>query len=62
MDVSYRRSLQSSKAVLGIRNHRILIFLDLPDPEPDPLVRGTGILPFSHKGELERTEIMLAKC
>jgi hypothetical protein len=26
-------------AVMGIR--RIRMFLDLPDPEPDPLVRGT---------------------
>jgi hypothetical protein len=42
------------------------MFLGLPDPDPDPLVRGTDpgslirILPFSHKG-VERTEIMLAK-
>jgi hypothetical protein len=26
--------------VFRIRIHRIHIFLDLPDPEPDPLVRG----------------------
>jgi hypothetical protein len=42
------------------------MFLGLPDPDPDPLVRGmedpnlAPDLPFSHKG-VDWTEIMLAK-
>jgi hypothetical protein len=40
-------------------------FLDLPEPDPGPLIRGTDsvrirILPFSHQC-VERIEIMLAK-
>ncbi len=38
------------------------MFLGLPDPDPDPLVKDTDSDPllFSHKC-VERTEIMLAK-
>jgi hypothetical protein len=41
------------------------MFLDLPDPDPDTLVRGTSLdpttnLPFSHK-DVKQTEIMLGK-
>jgi hypothetical protein len=55
--------------VLGIRIRnriqirRIRMFLSLPDPDLDPLVRGTDPAPnpsISHKC-LERTELMLDK-
>jgi hypothetical protein len=32
-------------AVLGIRINRIHMFLGLPDPDPDPLVRGMDSYP-----------------
>jgi hypothetical protein len=47
--------------MLGIRIRRSPIFLGLPDPDPDPLVRGTDPDLAPDPSRIERTESVALK-